>query len=150
MSMTTEYSVYKITDKDTNRCYIGLTKQAIERRFQGHRHLSKKGASRCMSNTFNFDNCDLECLEKIATNDIKEARWRERFHMENTECVNKCKPVQTLKERKEMILKHKLANALEYKCDCGATIRRDSKYRHELSKKHQKYLSSLYNEPVKQ
>jgi len=136
------YNIYKITNKDDNRCYIGSTKYDIMKRFKRHKYTAKCG-SRCMTKSFNFDNCDVICLEQIKTNDLNSVRWRERYYIENTECVNVAKPMITPRERQEMLLRHKERYAEKIECACGKTFRRDSQYRHNLSKQHLKYLNNI-------
>ena len=84
---------------------------------------------------------------------------RERFHIENSNCVNKIVPGRTTKEyhqaNKEKILeynkeynkanKERISEQAKQKinCSCGSVVRKDNIKNHQRTKKHIKYLESL-------
>lgn len=75
----------------------------------------------------------IELVEKVDCKDKKELHQRERWYIENNECVNKFIPNRTTKER----------NKLRYKCECGIELTLGCKARHEKSKKHLKKISKI-------
>jgi hypothetical protein len=132
-------SVYKITGGDL--CYIGSTNKTIEQRFNQHKHnykywLSGKYKSNCSSfrlfQAVGIENCKVELIEQSET--LKE---RERFHVQNTVCVNIRVPNRTLKEHyrdtRDRQLDWKRAT---FDCICGNKYTQCNKARHFNSKKH--------------
>ena len=141
------YSIYKLTDLDTGRVYIGSTKQKLSRRLSIHRHFSKTGKG-CTCKDFNWNNVEIEEIELVEVDHFQ----RERYYIQNTDCVNKNRPARTEEERKEQIKeydeKHK-EQRKEYRkeyrkqkitCECGSIITRGALARHKISTKHQEFL----------
>ena len=96
--------IYKIYDNTNGNVYYGSTKDTLSRRMTGHRTLYKrwvdgKRTSCCKS----FDiikNGDYaySLVEEVEYADKLVLRQRERWYIENNECVNKNVPARTLKE----------------------------------------------------
>lgn len=88
-----------------------------------------------------------------------ELHQRERYFIENFECVNKATPNMTRKEtNKKYNDKTKDYRKQYYKdnrdrinninnekinCVCGSVIRKGEKYRHTQSIKHKKYIENI-------
>ncbi len=137
------YSIYKITNKDDGRVYVGSTKQPLAWRYTQHKSKQKRGdMSACSTTSFNFDNCSIECLEKM-DGTFDEVRMKEREYCENLNAMNKRKPIETREEtykrQKETCLKNGWFE--NYTCACGKTLQKIGKNRHERSKRHQKFLN---------
>ena len=77
-----KYKIYKLIDNTNGNIYIGQTKQKLSQRLRNHKHDYKR---------------DLSCVSKkiIANGDYKielieetDDKTRERYWIENTECIN--------------------------------------------------------------
>lgn len=131
-------SIYKISGGDL--IYIGSTNRPIEERFKQHKrnyNCWKEGKANFCSSFKIFDlvgveQCKLELLEQSET--LKE---RERFHIQNTACVNIRIPNRTLKEHyrdnRDRMLEWK---RVTFECVCGRKYTQCNKARHFNSKSH--------------
>ena len=142
-------SVYKITDGEL--VYYGSTSQDIRRRLTTH----KCPTNRCETRHFNKDNITIELVEEVE--DAEQLLWRERYYVENNECVNKNLPILTNEEKENYYyLKHKEAKkayqtknkekikqqrATPYHCECGSVVRCDNKHHHFRTKKHINFIN---------
>ena len=154
--------IYKLVCNVTGKVYIGSTsKKYLSQRMGGHvahykeYKLGKHNHCRSFDILENED-FDIILIENFPCNNKDELRKRERFYIESTECINKNIPSRTVHEykvdyyinNKEIIdQKHKVYDAknrdkIEAKrsepflCNCGMTIRKDSKTRHMKTAKH--------------
>jgi predicted GIY-YIG superfamily endonuclease len=82
------YKIYRIIDNTNGNIYIGRTTMAIRERLRKH-----KNRQNCMCNQI-IKNGDykIELIEETYD------KTRERYWIENTECVNKIIPGRTQKE----------------------------------------------------
>jgi len=132
-------SVYKITDGE--KCYYGSTINPLNRRLGKH-----KANSNCETKHMDKNNMVIELVEEVE--DKQQLLWRERYYMENNECINKHRPVITEEERKEWISNTKKEYYIKnkeqikqqhqqpYYCVCGSVIRYSNKAAHLKTKKH--------------
>ena len=148
-------SVYKITDGEL--VYYGSTTSSLKQRLCSH----KCPNNDCETRQMNKDNMTIELIEEVE--DKEQLKWRERYYIENNECVNKHRPIQTKEEYKinelkvkkiyyakntellkqkfkdyhaknrELILQKKKK---PYYCECGSVVRCSEKKRHFKTKKH--------------
>jgi len=82
------YKIYKIIDNTNDNIYIGITtKKYLCDRLAGHNYDYKKTRRNCTSSEI-LKNNDYK-IELIETTDDKT---RERYWIENSECVNKIIP----------------------------------------------------------
>tara|TARA_R110000772_G_scaffold66755_1_gene148531 strand:- start:433 stop:852 length:420 start_codon:yes stop_codon:yes gene_type:complete len=83
--------IYKIIDNTNGNVYIGKTKNTLNYRLRKHK------SNRTCSSRLIIDNGDyrIELIEET------EDDSRERYWIENTECVNVCIPGRTDKEWRE-------------------------------------------------
>jgi len=99
----TDYSrgkIYKIvSDKG---CYIGSTTQTLRRRFQKHEADLKLNNRKCSSSSI-MENSKIILIEDYPCKTRKELLERERYWIENIECVNKERPIITKEEKKEYV-----------------------------------------------
>ena len=113
--------------------------------------------------------CYIELIENYSCNNKEELHKREGEIIRATTCINKIIPGRTKKEyekdNKEQISElkkqyhHNNKQQLnekskqyynnnkeqlkqKYTCECGSTVRKDTKSRHEKSTKHQNFLTS--------
>ena len=99
--------IYKITCKDTNNVYYGSTTQRLCNRKSGHKKSVKRYdegniKSKCMSyDIIKNNNYCFDTLEELVCETKQELLYRERFYIENNECVNKKLPIWSKEEEKE-------------------------------------------------
>ena len=104
-----EYSkskIYKIVCNITGLIYIGSTSQTLCQRLQEHKRCYKKFLNEKYNYTTSFkiienNNYDIILLEDFPCERKEQLHARERFWIENTECVNKQIPTRTDKEYRE-------------------------------------------------
>ena len=84
------FKIYKIVDNTNGDVYIGQTKQKyLSERLAQHRSPNNKSISREI-----IKNGDYEIMLIEETDD----KTRERYYIENTECINKVIPGRTSEE----------------------------------------------------
>ena len=89
--------IYKLSDINNTKCYIGSTTQKINTRFSKHKNLFKRYLDDKMHYLTCFelfmlygkDNLKIELLEEFEYEIKKELNIREGFFIKNTVCVNK-------------------------------------------------------------
>lgn len=92
-----DYIIYKITNLDDGRIYIGCTTKKLNTRISTHKSLSKIGKNKCKCKDFNWNNIEAEEVN-IPDNIVKKKDTCERYFIENFDCVNYNKPGRTMKE----------------------------------------------------
>ena len=165
-----EAKIYKITDNKNNNKYIGSTCQSLKNRLSKHKCAYKRFLKGICGNIKSFiiiknNDYKIELLEKCNIKTKPELLERERFYIENNECVNKCIPGRydkgTLQYQKDYreANKDKLNNChKEYReankdkinikkkekfvCPCGGKFTLTHKSTHIKTSKHQNYLKS--------
>jgi len=160
--------IYKIVNDELNLTYYGSTCSTLTRRLSSHKTNSSRCSSKILFTT--ETKAEIFLVEKVPCNDKEELHQRERFYIENNDCINKVIPNRKPKEsRKACDLKHiekrKIYNKeyreqnkekmkeyrLEYaeklsqnfNCDCGGKYRFTDKGRHYKTKKHQNFINSF-------
>ena len=104
--------IYKIiNDNIPNKVYYGSTVQPLYKRFFQH----KKQFHRCTSKQLlEKDGGQIILVENVICNSKEELRKRERFYIENNECVNKHIPyrekIEIIANRAEYIKKYHIIN----------------------------------------
>jgi len=104
--MNTGY-IYQIYDNTNGNKYYGSTKQGLSKRLSKHRGDYKDFLNgKKVSNYTSFkilenEDFNISLVEKVEYNDKIELTARERFYIENNECVNKVIPSRTQKEYRE-------------------------------------------------
>jgi len=150
--------IYKIIDNTNGNCYIGSTTQTLKQRLSNHKSKCNY-VEKCTSyKIINNGNYDIELIEDIGNVTKQERYAKERYYIENTECINKYIPSRSRKEYteankekiKEYDKKYREDNKEKIKewryekftCECGKQYTRKDKLRHERSQKHKNYLES--------
>jgi len=140
------------------KTYYGSTTQPLcERKSQHKQDFLKNKRGTCSKELFNLGNdIDIVLVETYPCNNKEELHQRERYYIENNECINKQIPSRTKKEwnhlnkdkikekniryyekNKELIhKKNEIKNREKITCACGAVIRKDSIYKHIKRKSH--------------
>jgi len=89
--------IYKIVCNLTGEVYYGSTIQKLNYRISGHK-CSLGCESRLIINRNNYY---YVLIENYSCNNKKELETRERWYVENNDCINKIIPTRTMKEWKE-------------------------------------------------
>jgi len=95
--------IYKLVCNQTNKVYYGSTTQTLMKRRDTHRQHYKRHINTGCDYITAFeilqnDDFKIELVEELDFNDKKELTSRERYHIQNNECVNKYIPSRTHKE----------------------------------------------------
>jgi len=140
--------IYKIVCDDTNKVYYGSTTNTLSRRMVQHR--SQK---RCVYNE--MTNPKICLVEDVPCERKEQLFQRERYFIENNECINKRIPARTPQEwRNDNKDKRKIIDKRYYdknkekqkekcNCECGSVIRKRNMSHHIKSKKHINYVNSF-------
>ena len=105
--------IYKIKCNVTGQIYIGSTcEKTLARRLSGHvrdykKHLNGKYHNVSSFKVLENGNYYIVLLESVNCANNDELKAKERFHIENNICVNKCIPGRT---RKEYMKEHYQSN----------------------------------------
>ena len=145
--------IYKLVCSETNKIYIGSTTQKLNRRRSNHIRQKNKCSSVSLINP------TIHLLEDYPCNTKRELEEKERYFIDNNDCVNKTIPTRTMKEWKESnkdkISIHNKTYKLKNKskldeynktlipCSCGLKIQRQNMIPHLKTKKHLKRLESI-------
>ena len=155
--MDTKYQkskIYKvINDQMPGLVYIGSTVNALSKRLSQHRAPANRARSRV------FQQCgkmEIFLIENFPCNTRDELVSRERYYVENTDCINKQIPGRTKKEyrdgHKEEISEYMKIYRDENKeilnekkkevcvCVCGRSYTKSNKFHHEKSTHHIDYV----------
>ena len=133
--------IYKIVCNNTGLVYYGSTTQKyLSARLEQHRKIYHTCTSRKIINGGNYD---ILLVENVNCNSKDELKARERFYIENNDCVNKNIPGRTKKEyyqdNKEKIKEYKKKYRTENK---EILAEKQKKYYHEKTKKHQNFINN--------
>ena len=95
--------IYKIVDNSNENIYIGSTCRTLNVRLSDHKSDYKRFLRGLACNTRSFeiiknDNYEIKLLETCEVKTKQELFARERFYIENNNCLNKCIPGRTFKE----------------------------------------------------
>jgi hypothetical protein len=95
----TKSKIYKITCNITGLTYYGSTVNPISKRVNHHRCIFRTGNSECTSKQVLIGgDYDYSLVEEFSCENKDQLHKRERFYIENNDCVNKQIPSRTLKE----------------------------------------------------
>jgi len=146
--------IYKIVDNTNNNIYIGhTTEKYLSKRLQHHLYQYKywKEGKKTYTSSFKiFENNDyrIELLENCNCKDVYELKNRERYYIENNDCVNLSVPNRTKLEWKNQVYKEQQSiNEKAYKlkkviCECGCVVNQGGLLSHKKTKKHINLISN--------
>ncbi len=123
--------IYKLVSNHTNNIYFGSTTDSLPKRKSKHKYnygqyLNNNYGYTTSFELFKLGDVDIILVEAFPCANKYELFARERFYIENNECLNKCNPCTRVKS---------IIN-----CDCGVQYNSKSKWRHENSKHHLEFL----------
>ena len=87
--------IYKIVCDETNTTYFGSTTQTLSRRLNNHKEMNNTSMTKYMTNPKIYLVEDFKCERK------EQLLQRERYFIENNECINKFIPIKNEEEKKE-------------------------------------------------
>ena len=105
--------IYKIVDVGYEKCYVGSTCEELSQRMARHRQKyyfnerhgrNKHSNSRVLFDEYGVDNCKIELIEHYPCDSKEQLLRREGYHIQNTECVNRCVAGRTPKNTKQCII----------------------------------------------
>ena len=146
--------IYRVVCDTTGLCYYGSTTQPlISTRLATHTRNYKKYLNSKYHYVSAFDvlqnsNYKIFLVETHPCNTKMELEMRERFFIENNDCVNKHIPTRTQHENYENnkeVIKEKVRefrkNSPRITCECGSVISKYDISKHNQTSKHLKYFS---------
>ena len=99
MSKYQKSIIYKIYDNTNGNVYYGSTYNLLRVRIKGHRDDAKIDTKNCASKQIILNgNYSYSMVEPYPCNSKQELHTRERYWIENFDCVNKIVPGRTRKE----------------------------------------------------
>ena len=155
--------IYHIVCNITGQTYYGSTVQRISQRMNGHRKKDHKCVSKPIIERGDYH---YGLVEDYKCENSEQLRMRERYYVDNNDCVNKNSPIRTKEEKISYFKAYHEANKdkirerkkREYEtnkdkisehnnekviCECGCEISRTNLYVHRKRKFHQEFIQSL-------
>jgi Uri superfamily endonuclease len=159
--------IYKIVCNETGLIYVGSTcEPTLARRLAKHVKNFKSWKKDKTNFVTSFkiienSNYDIVLLESCPCESKDELYKRERYYIENLECVNKIitgrTPLEYYQQNKETIINKakeyriknkeiiKTTRSQVFLCECGKTFTPRHKARHQKSKFHQDFINNIQN-----
>ena len=128
--------IYKLINDDMNLVYYGSTVQPLYKRMYSHKNFTKDNYVCHSSDLFLYGTCKIVLVEEYPCENRQQLLMRERFHIDNNNCVNKNRPIITVEER------------IEYKKEFSKTPEALKKCQN-YKKENQKILSEIRKTKVK-
>ena len=150
--------IYSLVCHTTGLKYIGSTIETLDRRLSKHISHHKRGYYLSNKEILDNDHFTINLLEDYPCNSSEELRIRERYYIENNECVNRTLAYTSLQEKRVQIMewrKNNREHIIEYRkqwynnnkmtcvCECGIEILEHNKKRHELTNRHISRLETM-------
>ena len=95
--------IYKIECNETGEVYYGSTQQSLNVRINGHKSGCKAWKLEQAGHSKSYDiidrgNYSYSLVEKVECENKRQLEARERYHIENNDCVNHVIPTRTIEE----------------------------------------------------
>ena len=139
--------IYKIVNDELNLTYYGSTCSTLTKRLSCHRTFNTTTSTILFSTE---TKPEIFLVEKFPCNDKMELHQRERFYIENNECVNKDIPGRTLKEYYEDTREQRKEYSKKYREDNKEKIKEQNKKYKEENKEKIKEQNKKYIEENKE
>jgi hypothetical protein len=141
--------IYRIVSNVCDLVYYGSSCETLSKRLAQHRrsynsYLKGKGNYTASFEIIEKGNYEIILVENCPCNSKEELKSRERFYIENNNCVNKYIPGRTLEETREKVKEYYQENRekiLKQKSEkicceiCGSKIRKPDIKRHQRTLK---------------
>mgnify|MGYP003649628179 CR=1 len=141
--MTSDYSkskIYKIVCNITGETYYGSTVQPIKLRMNNHKH-STNGRWPKAHQIIERGDYLYEVIEECPCENIEQLKYKERFWIENNDCVNINRPIITKEEHAKLKADWYIKN----KEHCN---NKNKEYREENKEKISEYNKIRRSDPV--
>ena len=143
--------IYKIYDNTNGNVYYGSTYNLLRVRIQGHKDDAKRHKRNCASKQIILNgNYSYSMIEPYPCNSKQELHARERYWIENFDCVNKVVPTRTDKEyrddNKEKFKEHYQENKEEM---CKQRKHYQAKNKDKINKRMAEYYQENKEELLK-
>ena len=156
-----ESKIYKLVCNKTDMIYYGSTTQPLYKRKAEHKKDFVNKKRRPLSSKKIIENGDYDIIlvEDFPCERKEQLLSRERYYIDNNECINLERPITTLEEKKqykaEWAKKNPQVKTQEQKqkeydrkkeiivCECGINICRGALLKHKKTKKHNDYLNKV-------
>ena len=152
--------IYRVVCEETQRVYIGSTCSTLIKRLYNHKNAKQTTCK-------DFINPKIFLIEDYPCDRKEQLLMRERYWMENTDCVNLVRAIRTDTERKEqhrenssryrlnnkeLVLENNRQYWIDNKtiiaekktekitCDCGSIISYGNLSTHKKTAKHNKFM----------
>ena len=104
--------IYKLVSDMTDLIYIGSCCVPLPKRLCNHKSEFKNNCATTKSvELFKLGgSVEIVLIEEYPCASKMELQRRERYHIENNVCVNKCKPARTYEEQLEQMREYRVAN----------------------------------------
>lgn len=150
--------IYKIVNDELNLTYFGSTTADLKKRLSNHKKDSKikNITSKILFTTETQPKIFL--VEEVKCDNRAQLEKRERYYIENFECVNKVLPSQTRNEVEKRYRKNNLELCRKrcrehhqknkeklrekFNCECGGKYTYEHKSEHFKTKRHQLFINS--------
>jgi len=90
--------IYKLHSYQTDKIYIGSTTRLLCQRVANHKTDFKRGTHITSHDILKYNDAMITLIETYPCNHRNELEKRERYHIENNNCVNKVIPSRTNEE----------------------------------------------------
>jgi hypothetical protein len=122
--------IYKITDLNYTKQYIGSTTQPLYKRLSNHKDKYKydkyKGSScKILFDEFGIDNCKIILIEDFPCESKEQLLMRENYYIKNEDCVNKHLSYRTEEDKKEC---NKNKSKINYALNKNKILEESKKY----------------------
>ena len=148
--------VYKIFDNTNGNQYYGSTVQTLSMRMSGHRadykrFMEKGWRSSCRSfDILKNGDYSYSLVEEVECDSKLILHQRERYYIENNDCLNKCIPTRTKQEYREANKEKIKENKKQYSEANKEKIKEYKKEYKEANKEKIKEKDKLYREANKE
>jgi len=140
--------IYKIVCDETNLTYYGSTRQKyISMRLYDHRHKKKRNQK---SGIDGMTNPKIYLVEKFSCESKEELEKRERFFIENNDCINKYIPTRKKEEWIDDYKLYKKEYDKKYREKNRERLNKQKKEYDEKNKEQIKQKKKEYNKKYRQ
>ena len=124
--------IYKLVNDTLGLTYYGCTINTLRQRLNGHKTKGNKCKSKILFQ--GEGEVKIYLVEEYPTENRDLLKMRERYYIENNDCVNKCIPGRTGKERYETIKDEIKQYQKQYRDNNKDKIKKRDKQYRELNK----------------
>ena len=152
--------IYKIVNDELNLTYFGSTTQDLKKRLYNHKKDIKTNKNITSKILFTTElKPKIYLVEEVKCDNREQLEKRERYYIENFDCVNKVLPSQTRKEVDKRYRKNHLElckqrcndwrernkekQSKKFNCECGGKYTHEHISSHLKTKKHQNFINSF-------